>query len=370
MWSNLPFDVLANIFSFLSPDSFACAKTACHHWYNCANAYPSSPNPSLHHHPPWFVALPTHGPAEKCCYVHNPATDKWHRLSTAFLLEPIRPVGPIGSLVLSRTTNSNPLQLVLFNPFTRQFKYLPRLNLARTNPAVGVIVLGTKPHSPFHRFRVYVAGGLSEAPPGCATYESAIEMYDSDSDTWQIMGDMPVQFAVRLTVWTPNESVYCNGVVYWMTSARVYSLMGFEIGPNKWQELSLPMAERLEFATLVPRNGKLTLVGGVSSGDACVWELDERKIWCLVEKVPTELGLKLLGGKASWGSTKCVSGGGAICLYRDLGSGMVVWREDGGRRGWKWFWVEGCGSFGGKQMHRLSIRGVLIHPCIAPSCIP
>uniref|UniRef100_A0A6N2MU63 F-box domain-containing protein n=1 Tax=Salix viminalis TaxID=40686 RepID=A0A6N2MU63_SALVM len=332
MWSHLPFDLLANIFSFLPPDSLARARTACRYWLTCATSCPLSTAASMvRHHQAWFLALPTrsHG---LCCYLHNPNADRWHELSLGFQPEPTRPVAPIGSLILSRPADSTALRLAICNPLTKEFRYLPQLAVARTNPAVGVVILGPAQHSPFLHFRVYVAGGMSAAPRGAATYVPTVEVYDSEDDAWRIAGPMPVEFAVRLTVWTPNESVYSEGVLYWMTSARAYSIMGFEIKSNKWQELSVPMADKLEFAALAQLDGRLALVGGRSGGgDACVWELDERHVWSLKEKMPAELGRRILGGRASWAATKCARGDGALCLYRDLGSGMAVWRAS--RRG-------------------------------------
>lgn len=202
---------------------------------------------------------------------------------------------------------------------------------------------------------------MSKATRGGATYEPTLEMYDSRHDRWKIVGPMPVEYAVRLTVWTPNESVFTDGVLYWMTSARAYSVMGFEINTNTWRELSVPMADRLDFAALMRRNGKLTLVGG--GGDAaCVWELGEGDNWGMVEKVPFELGKRFLGGKGSWANTKCVGRDGVVCLYKDLGSGMVVWREVTEKGRWEWSWVEGCCSIRGKQVQNFPIKGLLLHP--------
>lgn len=184
------------------------------------------------------------------------------------------------------------------------------------------------------------------------------------------MGSMPVEFAVRLTVWTPSESVFSKGVLYWITSARAFTIMGFDICTNTWRELNVPMADRLEFATVVRRNGALTLVGGACGEiNACIWELGEGDKWRLVEKMPAEFERRLLGGKGTWGSTKCVGIDGGIYLYRELGSGMVVWREVAENGVWEWFWVDGCSSTGGKQVQSFPIKGVLLHPTLAPSCI-
>lgn len=298
--------------------------------------------------------------------------DNWHRLSLEFLqVSSVRPVASIGSLFLLRVTNSTILfQLILCNPFTRQFKFLPRLNISRTNPAVGVTILESnndivKFQFQFPHFRVYVVGGMSE---GGATYETTSEMYDSKLETWKIVGFMPVEFSVRLTVWTPNENVYIKGTLYWITSARAYSVMGFDISTNAWREFGVPMAERLEFATLVRWNGALGLVGGTCGGSACIWELNEGGMWCLADMVPVELGLRLLSGKRSWDSVKCVGNyEDGICLYRDLGSGMVVCKRVGDKGRWEWLWVDGCGYIKGKQVPNCPIRGAFIHPSLASS---
>ncbi|KAF7148868.1 hypothetical protein RHSIM_Rhsim03G0101500 [Rhododendron simsii] len=154
-----------------------------------------------------------------------------------------------------------------------------------------------------------------------------------------------------------------------MTSARAYSVMGFEIGTNKWRELSVPMADRLEFATLIWRNEKLTLVRGMCIEDAFVWELSGDDSWILIGKVPAELGRRFLGHKVGWGITKCVGIDEAVCLYKDLGSGMVVRREDVEKGRWEWIWVDGCCSMRGKQVQNFPIKGVVLHPNLVASCL-
>ncbi|KAL2462725.1 F-box/kelch-repeat protein [Forsythia ovata] len=351
MWSNLPFDLLAYIFSYLSPDSFARAKAACRNWHTCANTTAAPPRMR---HPAWFIAWPTRHRGLSC-YAHNPINNTWHTLSLDFMPVPIRPIAAIGGLVLLKFTNTTALHLAVCNPFTRQFRRLPPLNLARTNPAVGVVEVNSSYH------QVYVAGGMSEVPGGGAIYQPTVEMYDSHEETWEIMSSMPVEFAVRLTVWTPTESVCSKGMLYWITSARAYSVIGFQIGTNNWTEFSVPMADRLEFAALVPRNGNLALVGGTNGGNVCIWELGEDDKWWIVEEVPSELGSRY----SDWGSTKCVGMNGAVCLYRDVGSGMIVWREILDKGLWEWQWIEGCCSIRGKQIQNLPIKGLLLHPNLA-----
>lgn len=214
----------------------------------------------------------------------------------------------------------------------------------------------------------------SAAAGGGAKYEATMEMYDSEQNKWVRVDPMPMEFAVRLTVWTPNESVYCNGVLYWMTSARAYSVMGVEIESNSWRELGVPMAEKLEFAALTRRRKRLTVVGGTWRERCCVWELDEGEKWVMIGTVPVELGMRFLEGKKSWSSSKCARGEGRICLYREVGCGMVVWREeeeeeDGEKRKWEWCWVEGSEVVKDQRVLNFGIKGVMINPNLSQSSI-
>ncbi|XP_022956130.1 protein UNUSUAL FLORAL ORGANS-like [Cucurbita moschata] len=366
MWSSLPLDVLANIFSFLSPDSLARARSACRHWHECVDTRPLSTKSILsQYHPSWFIALPLR--AHKLCFAHNPIFDNWHKLSLEFLPDLVKPIATVGNLLLLRSVSSVVLQLIICNPFTSQFRYLPRPNITRSNPAVGVVIENTSQDSQFPEFEVYVAGGMSEAPQGGTTYESKLEIYDSRNDSWKIVGSLPVEFSVRLTVWTHNDSVYSNGVLYWITSARAFRVMGFEINSNICRELQVPMADRLEFAALTSRNGRLALVGAICGENACVWELRDRDMWAVVEKVPNDLGIKLLGGSnGRWINTKCVANNEVMCLYKELGSGMVIWRERKEQNKWEWNWINGCSSIRSKRVDNLPIKGLLLQPSLAP----
>ncbi|GJW82400.1 unusual floral organs-like protein [Tanacetum coccineum] len=178
---------------------------------------------------------------------------------------------------------------------------------SRTNPAVGVR------EDFINHLKLYVAGGMSEAANGgAASYEPTLEVFNSKSNKWTVMGSMP------LTVWTPNESVYANGVLYWMTSARAYSIMGYEMDKDKWKELDVPMGDTLEFATLVPCDGKVAVVGGTHDGNVLVWELGDGDEWILIERMPLKLAKRFAGS-----STKCAGIEGGVCLYKDIASAML-----------------------------------------------
>ncbi|KAK7389524.1 hypothetical protein VNO78_24646 [Psophocarpus tetragonolobus] len=202
------------------------AKSVCRKWHTCFKAYPIASRQTTSS---WFLALPIRN-QRPYCYVHNPVKQEWHQLSLP--IPSIRPFGPIGSLILLRLTNSTTLELSLRGWWHVRGRHV--LN----------------------------------------------QRGDVRHHTRQVVGSTPVEFAV----WTPHENVCINETLYWVTSARAYSVMGFYVSKNRWLELGVPMAETLEFATLVPRNGTLALVSGTSAGTACIWELNEGDNWCLVDK--------------------------------------------------------------------------------------
>ncbi|XP_039121983.1 F-box only protein 6-like [Dioscorea cayenensis subsp. rotundata] len=358
MWNEFPLDLLAHVFSYLPPTSLARAMSTCTHWQACAR---SSSTPS-HSHPPWLLAMPARGSIQ-CCYALDPSFQRWHCLPLRFIPHSIRPLGAVGlGLIICKLVSSvSSLRIALCNPFSKQFHLLPCLSKPRSNPAVGFITSGNS-----SSFRVFVAGGTS----GACCYESTLEVYDSRDGDWRHAGTMPVEFAVRLTVWTPNESVHAGGTIYWMTSARAYSVVGFDVGSGSWREVRAPMADRLEWAVLVQTRDveRIGLVGGVCEGEACVWELVDGDEWELVGEVPVELGRRFWSRKGSWGATRCVGSDKALYLFSDLGSEMLVWRSEGkGSDQWEWVLVQGFSGNGEALIPKcnIPIRAVLLRPVLS-----
>jgi F-box-like len=360
MWNDLPLDVLSYIFSFLPPNSFANALCACKNWYNCGSV-PQFP-PCF---PPWFLAMPScrfHVQSSSswhsnCCYAHDPDLGQWYSLPMDFAPEPIRLVSYLSrGLLLCRFASSASLRLVICNPFTRQIQTLPDLLFSRSNPAIGVIT-GTDSASMFY-YIIIVAGGASGS-----TYQSTLEMYDSriEGDGWRLVGPMPIELAVRLTVWTPNESVHTdNRFLYWITSARAYTVVRLDLACQAWSEVKLPMADWLAWATIFKRKtGRLGLMGGSTETIGQVWELDTQTSdeWRTVSKVPLDLERKF-----GQGGIKCTGAGDAVYLYRDLGSEMLVWSEIEGREGWNL--MEGRSNLG---ITIPFFKATSIHPSLCSS---
>ncbi|GJS38602.1 hypothetical protein Tco_0563645 [Tanacetum coccineum] len=58
--------------------------------------------------------------------------------------------------------------------------------------------------------------------------------------------------------------------IRFLTGFLVVCIMGYEMDRDKWKELGVPMGYTLEFATLVPCDGKVAVVGGTHDGNVLV----------------------------------------------------------------------------------------------------
>lgn len=434
-WDSLPLDLLSRILSLLPLASQASATSVCSHWRRAAAPAAADHNVpgEACRRPPWFLTMPArpHPAVPYLCYARDPEQSRWHTLSLDFLprsSHPLRLLAPAGPLLICRVPGPT-FRLALCNPFTRQLLQLPDLKVPRSNPALGVVVLdGTNPGAASSSstatvdaahascVRLYVAGGTSAA---MASYEPTFEAYDHDlaggtpaRGRWEAAGAMPPEFAVRLTVWTAGEGVHAVGGVYWVTSARAYSVVRFDTEAGRWSEIRAPMAERLEWASLVEMKGRrLGLVGGIVGEEeqgrqGHVWEMVGDGDWRPVAVVPVVEEWRKAGrsggGSSGGGSFRCVGAEGVVYLFRDLCSGMLVWREaaatpaattavsgdddkdnDAKRYGrWKWDWVDGwkprsrSASPGGTGTTSsggigtgVAIRAALLHPSLSPSHI-
>ncbi|GJS19080.1 hypothetical protein Tco_0413552 [Tanacetum coccineum] len=106
------------------------------------------------------------------------------------------------------------------------------------------------------------------------------------------------------------------------------------------------MGDTLEFATLVPCDGKVAVVGGTHDGNVLVWELGDGDEWILIERMPLELAKSFAGS-----STKCAGIEGGVCLYKDIDSAMVVWRRVKNHKNkWEWCSIDGCNTFKGETV--------------------
>lgn len=167
MWGYMALDMLSHIFSFLPPHSIAQCLSTSKHWQTAAHLTTTTTTSSISS--TWLLAMPTRAHCNSCL-AYSPSSSRWHSFPLHFLTFSVRPIAPVGPLMLCKLGNSLGLRLLVVNVFTKQYRFLPTLASGlRSNAAVGVLLHNFDPG-----FQIFVAGGASGA-----SYDNSVEIYDS-----------------------------------------------------------------------------------------------------------------------------------------------------------------------------------------------
>lgn len=218
--------------------------------------------------PPWLFALSTYN-YRGCCSAYNPILNKWYSIPLLFLPKSLRiPVTAIGGFLLVKGSSIGGFQhFVVCNLISKQWRNLSPLHKPRSSSLISLIERGLNlDDNNGGGFQIIVAGGRSQDANG---YEPSIELYDSMVDSWNVVEEVPCEYVVRLALWTPNDTIYCNGTIYCITSTKPYSIITFDFVNGVWSEVMVPRAPYLLCPFLVQRRNRLTLFGGVGSPRDC-----------------------------------------------------------------------------------------------------
>lgn len=365
LWIHMPQDLLGQILSRTSIDNVIRSSSVCKEWesYIRSGAFIKLWKSAWPYQgPPWLFAVSKYN-CRDCCCAYNPIANRWYSIPLCFLPPSIRfPVAAIGQQLLIKGSSTGSHHLAVCNPIAKKWRLLPALHRPRLNPCICGIESKFGPTDKYgcdSSFQVIVAGGSSQ---NGNSYEPTIEIYDSCADSWHVIGEVPCEYAVRLAVWTPNDTVYCNGVIYFLTSARPYSIIAFDLVKGTWSEVMVPRPQQLMCSFLIKRRGRLTLVGGLGSPKKCkclnIWEL-QGDGWPEIETMPGEVFNRFFGEKADF-DYKCAGSGDCLYFFRDYHTEILVCELfENQRANWRWI---SCFSFVGSKFPRFSFRGMLIQP--------
>ena len=145
----------------------------------------------------------------------------------------------------------------------------------------------------------------------------------------KVTGKVRREFTVRITWWT-SKTVFCNGVLYCLTSGRPYSIIAYDLKTAIWTEVQVPPPEYLFCSFLIHRKDRLLLVGGVGSERICehvhIWELkqgDEQLQWVEVEKMPQQYFQFFFKEKTA-SDLKCAGHGDLVYFFKDSHTQVVI----------------------------------------------
>lgn len=128
---------------------------------------------------------------------------------------------------------------------------------------------------------------------------------------------------MRITWWT-SKTVFCDGVLYCLTSGRPYSIIAYDMKSATWNEVAVPPPEFLFCSFLIQRRNQLFLVGGAGTERICehvhIWELRQaegaQKQWVEVEKMPDQY-FRFFFKEKTASDLKCAGHGDLIYFYKD-----------------------------------------------------
>lgn len=232
----------------------------------------------------------------------------------------------------------------------------------RLNSLVGVIE-----DKPSRSFKVVVAGGTSECG---GDYVCTTEVYDSLTDCWRVTGTVPREYTVKITVWT-SKTVFCNNVLFCLTSARPFNMMAYDMNKKTWEEVRIPQPEKLHCSFLIQRRGRLVLVGGVGSERVCqrvhIWELENgghnwqtephKQRWVEIERMPSDCFQRFFKGKTNF-DLKCAGSGDLLYFFKDSHSEMLQCDFSQNPTTWRWLPESPLSS----RCVKFSVRGFFVEP--------
>lgn len=312
--------------------------------------------------PSWLFMCSSFNCRDNTC-AYDPVQNRWHNFPLTFLPSYMRfPLTAVGGRLFVRGGLTNTGVLAVCNPMTRTWRELPSMIHKRLNSLVGIFEdKRTK------GYKIVVAGGTSETG---GDYECTTEVYDSLTDSWQVTGNVRREFTVRITWWT-SKTVFCNGVLYCLTSGRPYSIIAYDMETATWNEVAVPPPEFLFCSFLIQRRNQLFLVGGVGTERICehvhIWELKptqgEKVVqWVEVEKMPHEY-FRFFFKEKTASDLKCAGHGDLIYFYKDSHTKVLVC--DFSKKQTEWRWLPKCPL--SANFLKFSIRGLFVEPMLDAS---
>lgn len=130
-------------------------------------------------------------------------------------------------------------RLILWNPFTRKFKHLPKLDWICSIPESKYGFCYDEPNDDYKVF------AISPAKPDYNTFVSSrVYVYSLKCDCWwRLIGDFPFRLASSYFS-SPgfDDGNFANGSIYWSVTPQIQkkTIVSLDIKTETWREVLLP----------------------------------------------------------------------------------------------------------------------------------
>lgn len=290
IWSYLPEDLLDRTIAWLPLASFCRFRSVCKRWNSMVSTgcflrlYNDIPTRES-----WILMFAD--PHYQFVFAYIPNQNKWLTLPLSFLPSDIYNVTVAGGLLCFRLVEANgSSSMCICNPVTRSWRKLPPMIGRYYGNLVGMVV---EPDSIAYRIVVQTNHLMWDDRHLLRT-----EVYSSMTNDWRIAGVSRVSFT--------TGSVYCNGVLYFMTweapngEFTCDGVSAYNVDQGMWKKVGAPTPFFYICPQLVECRGRLLMVGGFGEHNSItvgirIWELQQSNMeWVVVETMPYQLSKHLL----------------------------------------------------------------------------
>ncbi|KAJ7555825.1 hypothetical protein O6H91_05G056400 [Diphasiastrum complanatum] len=290
IWSNLPEELMDRVLAALPLLAFLQLRSVCKQW--CSLIHSSH-----------FCQLRQHsGVSHKPCFlfhvsvgstghllIYDPALGKWGKQTLSFLPPGISAslVSVSGGLLCFKASKSDSACYLVCNPITKAYKELPpplRYRSTFRSPSLQIMLVDEASNS--HKI---ILAGYSTGR------DSATEVYDSLTNSWRLVGDLPLKDDSKVTSIHPySGQPICNGNIY-CRSHLPPGVVSYSLEEESWTDLRVPICQSILSPYLVEYNGSILMVGGVrrqgrkelNPESFCIWELSMKDLqWIELARMP------------------------------------------------------------------------------------
>ncbi|XP_030498911.2 F-box/kelch-repeat protein At3g24760 [Cannabis sativa] len=314
-FSNLTPDLTELILSYLPIPTLLRASTVCKLWYHIV----SSPNfSSSTNQIPWFFLYGLHNTSSRNnqSFAFDPLSNLWFCLPTGASPAPHLPNSScflgLDKFVLTTAPNFTYSRIL-----KRTWRSTSPLRFSRINPLVGVF-----DHESRRVPRFVVVGGVRFIGNLVDIEDRlAVEIYDPDSDSWQICPPLPSDFRSGNSSQSLSSALFKGRFyVFGIYSCFVSS---FDLIQHQWSDVLILRPPGVVFSFLIACQDRLILAGmcntpvGLSFN---LWKIDEKTMeFSSIGAMPRDLLYSLFDSDDDdkFASLKCVGLGNLIYVFNE-----------------------------------------------------
>ncbi|XP_062078940.1 F-box/kelch-repeat protein At3g24760 [Humulus lupulus] len=314
-FSNLSPDVTELILSYLPIPTLLRASTVCKLWYDIVSSpkFSSSAN-----HIPWFFLYGLHNTSSRNnqSFAFDPLSNQWFQLPTAAFPDPHLPNSScfLGVDGFFLTTAPN---FIYSRILKRTWRVTSPLRFSRINPLVGVFDHGSQ------RVPRFVVVGGVRFIGNLVDIEDrlAVEMYDPDSDSWEIFPPLPSDFRSGNSSQSLSSALF-RGKFYVF---GIYScfVSSFDLTQHEWSDVQTLRPPGVVFSFLIACQDRLVLAGICSAQVGLsfnLWKIDDKTMeFSAIGSMPRDLLYSLFDSDEDdkFASLKCVGLGNLIYVFNE-----------------------------------------------------